>query len=177
MTDFPSAVPTPSHIHSWTSFFANGAVGTIGASGGIAGAVAWPAANLALYQPFSLPFPYSIKRLMIGRGTGGLGNWSLGIYDKEGASIYLSGGFAASGGTTQIQYHTVTTPFTLDPGEYFFGVSSDTTASKGLGENLGATRTPLFGAYEEAAAYPLPSTATFTVSTQSLWQWCGFARI
>jgi len=176
MTDFPSREPTPAAITSFSTYFAGGALIPAGALTGPA-LTSWPAANLALYYPFSLPFPYPVRRLMISSGIAG-GNWSLGIYDEKGAAIYLSGSISSTASQTAVQYHTVSTATLLEPGPlYYFGCAQDGTSNRANAATFGSLRMQLMGVYEEAlGALPLPGQATFTQTTRTIWQFFGITR-
>jgi hypothetical protein len=163
-------------INSFSRFFNGLAIQPFGLSAPVS--TSWPSANLALYMPFALPFPYPVRRLFAGNGSAAGGNISLGIYSSDGQGIYVSGGVASSG-NDQLQYVTPATEFILSPGRYFFGMSRDSnttnrTASGGISSQHVAK---IMGMLQQATAYPLPSAATFAViSGITAWPFVGITR-
>lgn len=119
---------------------------------------AWPAANKALYLPFFLPYPITVKKIGWRNSTTVNGNIDVGVYDHFGNSKVLLGAVAMTGsGLVQIGDVADTN---LLPGYYYLGMSSSSgtaTFSRVLPSTL-VMRT--IGMQEEAAAHPLPATAT-----------------
>ncbi len=127
----------------------------------------WPAANEAIYIPFSVPVPFLAARMFIYNGGTVNGNVDLGIYDVDGNTI-ITKGATAQAGTSALQFLDITDT-TLNPGVYYMGVSMDlsgagtATAISWAPNNLTIARAS--GILSQSTASPLPtSTATFAAA-------------
>ena len=146
---------------SWQSIGVNLAAGAVAAPA----SAAWTSANRAYYIPFIITEVCTVKNMFWSNGTTPAGNADVGIYldagSGPGAKVVTLGATATSGATrTQAGNITDTT---LMPGRYYFGVSQsasgDAMQITVAGFDLAAV-----GVYIEAAAHPLPATATPTTA-------------
>ena len=120
----------------------------------------WPGANRALYVPFTLSETVTVVKMFSQQaGLGGAQNIDVGIYN-EGLSRLVSSGSTLMDGTNILKEYDIT-DIVLGPGRYYMAVVID-SISNGLHRwSLGsADRLKLLGIAEEAAAFPLPATAT-----------------
>jgi hypothetical protein len=90
--------------------------------------VAWPAANLAIYVPFAIPFQFNVRRVFWVNGSNLTGNADLGVYTRTGARLFSTGATARSGASVT-QYTTLGTPLLLSPGDYYMALSATTSAT------------------------------------------------
>jgi hypothetical protein len=120
---------------------------------------AWPAANRALYIPFKLPQTVLLGSVSFFTAASA-GNFDAAIYDSACATQLVAQGSAAA--STGKNTWTLTTPYLLEAGtRYYLGLvcsSTSTTALRYIGQSAQAQR--LAGYAQEAAALPLPATAT-----------------
>lgn len=168
MADFPTTGITPLFINSM-SRWANVTESQTAAAPTTANT--WPTANRAIYVPFSIPWPYPVRRVFWSNGSSVTStNWDMGIYTADGTRIYSTTSTAASG-VSVLQYVTPT-EFVLTPGRYYMALAcSSATAARGGTGATGAipARLAMAGYLQEAAALPLPATAdlaatcTFTI--------------
>ncbi len=178
MTDFPSGnTPLPLFINVWSRYGAG--LETRYQSGGLTiASSAWPAANLAIYIPFWLPFPYPVQRLYWSNGSAAGDNWDAAIYTKGGAKLYSPGSTGGSGNSAS-QYVTPGTPFVIGPGRYYWGIShSSTTANRAY-----ASATPsvavlrMMGVLQEAlGSIALPSNMTPVAPANAFLPTVGMTR-
>ncbi len=127
----------------------------------------WPAANEAIYIPFTVSVPFLAARMFIYNGATVNGNVDLGIYDVDGNTI-ITKGTTAQAGTSALQFLDITDT-TLNPGVYYMGASMDlsgagtATSFAVAPNNLTITRTA--GVLSQSTAHPLPTTtATFAAA-------------
>lgn len=74
-------MPLPLHVCTIGRF--NPVVGMTIFSGTEAfSTVAWPANNLAIYTPLSLPAPFRVARFMVANGNNNTGTMDVGIYTQ-----------------------------------------------------------------------------------------------
>lgn len=130
------------------------AVGT-----GFAGA-AWPAANRAIFIPFALSQPVTIKQVAWQNGTTVSGNVDVGIYGITGTRIAHTGSVAqATISAVQIADIADTT---LDPGVYFMAMAVDNTTGLFFRcSNAAVLLMEAFGIQTMDTAFVLPDPATF----------------
>lgn len=119
----------------------------------------FPAANRAIYVPFRNTRQVTIRQLFSYNGAAAADNIDVGIYTENGRRL-VSSGAVAQAGTNALQLYDVT-DFVLGPGLFYFAVSmSGTTGTLfRIGPSVSLTR--IIGLVQEAAAHPLPATATF----------------
>jgi hypothetical protein len=147
-------------------------------SGGLSVATnAWPTANLAIYIPFELPWPYTVQRVWWNNGTAAGGNWNIGLFTITGRQLYSAGSTAASGNSVP-QYVTLSSPLLLPAGRYYIGVShSATTANHAFGTTtVSAIRNRTIGILQEASALTLPTNMTGAAKVSTLIPICGITR-
>lgn len=178
MSDFPGNPGVlPQFISPWTIYGPTIDMRTIAAATGGAGTMTW-VANSAVYIPISLPWAYPVARVWWANGsTVASANCDFGVYTSSGKQIYHTGSTTQSGASA-LQFVTPTTPFILDPGNYYFAWVCDSTTSHA---NALALTTAVFGSligiYSQASALPLPSSATFAALGTSLGvPLCGITR-
>jgi hypothetical protein len=133
-------------------------------------------ANLAIYTPFWLPWPYPVKRIWWSNGAAAGNHADVGIYTWEGARIFSTGPTAMVGNTVP-QY--VSCDFLLSPGWYYHAfMHNSSTANRCFG---GGGHTTLVlrtvGVRQQATAGSLPAQATFAPYAQTITQHHGITRI
>lgn len=156
MGDWSSNTPiVPTFIHSWSAYM-GGAQRAVSNPGAPA-ALTWTA-NAAIYIPLNLPWPYYVARGFWYNGSTVSGNADFGIYSVGGAKLFTAGSTAAAGATGP-QY--VTVGMLLSPGRYFLAYAQSGTTAVAEGVAITAPNGRIMGLYQQAAALPLPSSATF----------------
>jgi len=157
--DFPQVSALPQFIHPFT-IYGIGEDLRLQAGGVNPASMTW-VANSAVYVPFTLPWQYPVNRVFWGNGATAGNNADFGIYTASGRQIYHTGSTVTSG-TSTLQFVTPSTTFVLDPGNYFmaWACSGSTTAAYALAITT-AGQGAMCGAYSQASAMALPSTATF----------------
>lgn len=165
MGDYPRNLVVPTHINPWMRYsigtMASKLVGAIQPGGGLT----WTA-NVAVYIPFAVPWPYNVRRMFWCNGNTVGGNSDVGIYTQGGARLWSSGSIACSGAGLLPQYVTPSPDMLLQPGvPYFFGFAHDSSIASHLvglgGGSLAASQGRACGMYQQASAFPLPAAATF----------------
>jgi hypothetical protein len=164
-------------------FFASHSFEHVGLTMRQADAVTAPAsttwvANLAIYYPFVLPYPYMVQRFfwINGATLTGPPNLDIGIFAPDGRKLVSSGNTAQSG-TSSVQFANASTPTRLSAGAYWMGVSSSGSTALLFcwgAASVGAMRG--CGYMQQATANPLPATATFATLTNALAPYVGFTR-
>lgn len=124
-------------------------------------AAVWPTANLAIYVPIRISSRVVVQKFWFGSGSAGSGNVDMGLYDAAGVAV-ISVATAAKGAANTEQVIDVTDT-AVGPGLYYIGLSSDSGTDTYSRWSLTAPSAAAAGVYTEAAAYPLPSTATFAL--------------
>lgn len=128
---------------------------------------AWPSANLAQYVPFTLPWPFTVKRMFWTNGAATLTNMNVGVYTSGGSLIYASGSIAQSGVNT-VQFATPTTPFLLNPGSYYFAAVNSSTSDVFMATTTNAIDARLSGCLQEQlGSITLPASMTPTAFSGS----------
>lgn len=137
----------------------------------------WPVANLAVYIPFTLPWPYPVRRAFWCNGSNVTGNYDIGIYTAGGVKIWSSGSTAQTGASA-IQYVTVTPDLLLPAGKYYLGLVNNGTTNRGFGTPTQVTAIigRFMGLYQQATALPLPAAATFAAWNNIGYPLCGITR-
>ena len=126
------------------------------------GSTAWGTANLALYAPVLVPRRIVVVKLALSNGGTADGNIDLGIYDESGTLLVSTGAVAQSGTDTEQVRDIADT--TLGPGVYYLGVSLSSAAGRTRAYPTTAPIPAALGLLMEAAAHPLPATATWVVA-------------
>lgn len=124
----------------------------------------WPAANRAIYIPFELDRAMLVTQMYCQNGATTAGNVDVGIYAGDGTRRVSSGSTAQSG-TNAVQTFDITDTW-LGPGVYYMALASDSGSATFFRLAHGAPNDWLvWGGLQQAAAFPLPATATFAVNT------------
>jgi hypothetical protein len=120
----------------------------------------FPAANRAIFYPFSVFKLIQVQNFFCINGSAVSGNFDIGVYDSAGTKI-MSTGSTAQAGTTAIQAVSIAAT-NLPPGQYYMALAADNTTAAFYRMAVGATRYDQFyGLAQMATAFPLPATATF----------------
>lgn len=133
---------------------------------------AWLAANLGIFYPVIVEFPFLVRQMAWENGATASGNIDVGIYDENGTRL-VSSGTTAQAGVSTIQVVDVTDTWLL-PGLYYFGMSASAITVTILATTPGVQSCRVSGIQENTAAFVLPSTVAFTASTRS-WVNCIMA--
>jgi hypothetical protein len=143
--------------------------------GGISSA-AWPANNLAVYVPVSIPVPFIVARFMVPNGSNITGNVDVGIYSAAGA-LLLSTGSTARANASAVQYIDVTNQV-FQAGTYYLALVGSSTTGTYLRAPISiATRARMVGVLEEQlGATALPSTMTPVAYTRTSVFQFGFTQ-
>lgn len=168
MSDLPTAIDYSLPVISTGSINAIGAETAGMAINVNTVAAAWPSANLAIFVPVRIGYPFTaVKMFWINGATVGTNSVDVGIYDNQGNRLVNSGG-TVTAGATGIQIVSITST-TLEPGLYYMAMAANGTTDTSLRGGTGGIATPwaLVGAYQMATAYTLPSTATFAQMAQT----------
>lgn len=157
MSDFPNPGVTPLLISTWSRY-------TCGYQNRIISNLTVPAqrtwvANLAVYIPFWLPFPYPLKRVFWANGgTVTTSNADVGVYSSDGARIYSTGSTALSGASV-LQFGAAADAL-LNPGVYYLAYSCDNTTNRANGTVASLADGRIWGLLQQSSAFPLPATMT-----------------
>ena len=139
--------------------------------GVVLASAAWITTNLALYLPFIVRHQLTVKQFRLLNGATVSGNVDLGIYSStiEGipSARQVSTGSTAQAGTNGIQSVNIAAT-SLSPGLYYMAVALDnltgTVASFVVDDSANHSNfdriNTVDGVFQEASAFPLPSTAT-----------------
>lgn len=130
---------------------------------GTAGAV-YPAADLAIYVPFSLSRSVTVAQLFWVNGGTASGNVDAGIYSADGTRL-TSTGSTAQAGTNAPQSVNIT-DIQIGAGLFFIAIAMNNgtgTLFRATFAQLGLAITT--GMYQQATAFPLPANATFANPT------------
>ena len=135
-------------------------------------------ANLAIYIPFNLPWPYTVSRFfwINGATLTGPPNAQVGIYGVDGVKIVASANTAQSGANAA-QYAAASTVTRLSPGRYFLAYSNSgavACSSCMAGVSVGPMAANQI--FQQTSANPLPANATFATATNALLPFVGFTR-
>lgn len=120
----------------------------------------WSAANRAFYIPFILPQNATVVKLWVSNGAAVSGNVDMALYDATYARL-VSIGSTAQSGTNAIQEFNIADTV-VSAGRYYLGLALDNaTGTTLVSGSVGASASlKMSGMAQEAAAFPLPATAT-----------------
>lgn len=135
----------------------------------------WPVANLAVFVPMLLPWPYPVRRVFWVNGSTIGSNVDFGIYSADGRRIYSTGS-TAQAGTSTLQFVTPGTEFLLSPGAYFFAWACSGTTNRSYGGANGAAGLRQSGVLQQSTALPLPATWTPELLAAVAYPLCGITR-
>lgn len=122
------------------------------------GSAVWPAANRALFYPFSVSEAALAVRLYCVNGSAVSGNVDLGIYDAAGTRL-TSTGSTAQAGINLIQSIDCTDVWLLPHTIYYAAMAMDNVTGTTIRWSGAAARG--IGMFQQSTAFALPATATF----------------
>lgn len=163
MPDFPVAHSVNNLIISSASTQSLGHA--LSAMGVIAGTIAWPTANKAIFVPVTIYDAVTIVKMYVINGNPVSGNIDVGIYDVGGARL-VSAGSTAQAGTDVVQEFNITDT-TLNPGLYYLACALDNGTGRVSRWNPSAALGRALGVAEQTTAFALPSSATFAALSSS----------
>lgn len=133
----------------------------------------YPAANLAIYTPFSVDRPVIVTQLFAYNGASVANNIDVGIY-TEGGTRLISAGSTAQAGTNTLQLFNIA-DYTLAAGAYYMAValSRDAGTETLFARAVSVILQQCFGVAQQASAFPLPATATFASVTNAYFPLIG----
>lgn len=159
-------------------YFSTGSRNSAGASVGggsvnaMSAAVAWGAANLALFAPFVLGAPFTVQKMWwVNGATVGTNHVDVGIYDSQGNQILHSGSTLTSG-VSVLQSVSVTAT-TLNPGLYYAAMAMDGTTDRVRVFTASLQLLRAGGLLQMSTAFPLPAPAVFAQSTTAQLPFIG----
>jgi len=164
MSDWPVTVvePLPT-IHPW-SLESIGSIESGGPRLTETASAVYPAANLALFIPFSLTKSVTVTKLFCLNGAVVNGNIDLGIYDVYGVRL-ISSGSVAQAGVNVIQSFDIADT-RMGSGNFYFAVAMNNIVGTLFSAAMFAAIAPaITGMAEMAAAFPLPAVAVFAQIT------------
>jgi len=119
---------------------------------------AFPAANRALFIPFTLPSTQRIATVSV--YAGGSGTFDLGIYEKTCVTKLASLG-STTLSANAVNTWTLTKPFLVRKGELFWlGLSASAVTATFVSQPRTVTTLRTMGVAQQTTAHPLPSPAT-----------------
>ena len=132
---------------------------------GAPGSQAWPTANKAIYIPFRVFDNFTAKRIVIYNHATINGNVCVAIYNSSSSRLVTSGSVAHAGANADQVFDITDTA--LVPALYYMGIAFDNNTATIAAVSAAAVsmKQHKFGVREEAAAFPLPATATFADTT------------
>jgi hypothetical protein len=131
------------------------------------GSAAWPTANLGLFLPIRLTYPFLVVAAIVANGTAVSGNFDVGLY-TEGGTRLTSIGSTAQAGTSTNQRVALGTPYLLAPGSYYLGIAVDNTTAqvhRYAPAQLGFAQ--LGGILQAATVFALPASVTYAALTNA----------
>lgn len=178
MPDFPSpsALTTPLFIPNISKYGTSqeSRIATLSTN---PGARTW-VANLVQYMPFTLPFPYALRRFFWQNGsTTTTTNVDMGIYSRGGQKL-ASTGSVAMGTASAIQYAAPTAVMLLAADMYYLAWTCDNTTSRASTLAATAVQGEMMGLLQETTgAFGLPAAMTAIAWAQAFGpQYCGITR-
>lgn len=127
---------------------------------GFTSTTGWPTANKAFYVHIRIEKPFLLGSLWWINGNNATGNADVGIFDGTTYKKLASSGSTARSGTSVLQKVSVG-PILLPPGDYLLGHAASSTSGVSVMMSVATQlNCDLGGVTEEAAAFPLPATAT-----------------
>jgi hypothetical protein len=123
---------------------------------------AWPTADLAIYTPVIVRSRVIVTKLWLASGSTGTGNYDIGLYDAGGTALLRRGSTAKPATTTEEVWDCTDT--TIGPGLFYFAVACSNNTDTFYRQAPAAPMITALGVYSEAAALPLPATATFALN-------------
>lgn len=142
-----------------------------------AGSANYPAANVGLFVPFTIPEPITFLKMFWLNGASVAGNLDAGLFREDGTLI-VSTGSTAQATINVVQAVTITST-RLDRGRYYLGITGDTASTtQRLVANTGAAGlVQSLGLLEDTACAPPLATnanpASFSAYTRAYIPWVG----
>ena len=120
--------------------------------------VAYPAANRALYVPFTTPVSILVTKLFLFTGATPAGNVDIGVYDETGTRLFSAGSTVKSGVANAVQEFDIVDVL-LGPGRFYLAVAQDGLTAL-TARNPPVNILVVWGLAQQETAFPLPATAT-----------------
>ena len=125
-------------------------------------------ANLAVFVPFGISYPFLVREVVWYNGSVGAANIDVGVYDPLGNRQFSLGSTAQSG-TSVPQQSSGMTDITLAPGDYYLAFSCSGTTNTVFGWAPTAPLAAALGVGQVAlGSVTLTSTATIVPLTNAL---------
>lgn len=135
----------------------------------------WPTANRAYFIPFTIRSPYRVRRMWWCNGSGGpSGNADAGVYTPSGRRLFSTGA-TARGASNILQSVALGTPYLLEPGLYYMGLSTSSAVGSYFRFAPGLIFEQMIGMAQVSSAHPLPATVTFGSVSDSFIPFMGIA--
>ncbi len=112
-------------IHPWS--FQSIGLEIRTSNSGNPGSQNWPAANVGVFIPFTIPEPVTFTKMFWGNGSAVAGNIDVGLFDESGTRL-VSIGTTAQATVSTIQVVDITDT-TLARGRWYLGMTSDTSGA------------------------------------------------
>lgn len=157
------AIPVPNVIGPWNresigvQFVAN--------SGSFSATTAWGSANRSMLVPFQLTDTFVSTTAFVVSGSTANGNWDIGIYDNTLNLLAHTGSVAQ---TSSPVWNTATLAYTLYPGKYWLGFSSNSSTAVYNCLLFGAaSRARAMGVRQADSNFPLATNPTLVTTPTS----------
>lgn len=125
-----------------------------------AGTQNWPSADLAIYVPIVIRYPFTVKVLWWANGGTTNGNVDCGIYSSAGSKL-TSTGTTAQAGNNAIQSAAPSGgDYLLAIGTYYLGLALSSGTGQVQRATPGINGMIMWGCAQEASATTLPTTMT-----------------
>lgn len=135
-------------------------------SGSAPASAAYPVDNLCIAFPFRLAETTTFNLGWVANGTTPSGNFDVGIYSADGATLHASTGSTATSGTSSaIQSDPCVV--TLPPGRYYCALAADNTMTF-MSQTVTAAVASALGIVQMASNLPLGSTLTIAAFAQTV---------
>lgn len=144
-----------------TLFSPGGALSCVGPVPGFAGTNTWPVANQAMYYPLLVDHALVARTLVWISGTAVSGNYDLGLYDATGKRLASSGSIAVPATNAIIVLDMADLQLEQQLVYVSLALTSATCQYYGYSLPADTQEMRIAGLLQEAAAVPLPATATF----------------
>ncbi len=135
----------------------------------------YPVANRAYFFPFRVFHPILITALYMSNGATISGNFDLGIYDINGNKKVTTGSTAQAAPNNTAQVIDITDTW-LQPGGWYFAISSDATTGTVFRSSLTANLYKQSGVLQMSSAFPLPDPATMVATSDNYIPNIGWIR-
>ncbi len=175
MPKFPNKLVLPTGLITISPYSLESTGAGSGSWGAPASAV-WASASRAIYIPFRISKPIAVVNLYCFNGAVVNGNIDLGIYDVAGTRI-VSTGSTAQAVINSLQAVAITSTV-IGPGMFYMAIALDgTVGTIFTSRAVGAIPHRIaMGMAQQAAAFPLPATATFATITDNSLPVAGLSR-